>query len=85
MSDNGRIVSLIAQLLLAIFLICQGIQLWIEDYRLKDEPFADYENLADCIMKNLNKRDPEQYCRKIRDKVRTARRRKCGRNEWCAT
>ena len=42
----------------------------------EDEPFGKYQNLADCIEQNWNKRDPEQYCRKIRDKVEAARRRK---------
>ena len=79
MSNDGRIVILIGQLIVAILLICYGIKWWIEDYRLKDKPFGDYENLEDCIMKNWNKRDPEQYCRKVRSKVETARRRRDGR------
>jgi len=79
MSDGGRIASLIAQLIFAIFLLFCGIHWWIKDYAQKDEPFADYENLEDCVMRNQNKRDPEQYCRKIRSKVQRARRRKRGR------
>jgi hypothetical protein len=76
MSNGGRIAILIGQLIFAIFLISCGIRWWIIDYGKRDEPFADYENLADCIAQNWNKRDPEQYCRKIRSKVETARRRK---------
>ena len=78
MSAMSKIASLIAQLILAIFLILYGIHLWIIDYGLKDVPFAEYENLTDCINKNLDKRNPEQYCRKIREKVERARRRKYG-------
>ena len=77
MSD--RIASSILQLLLAIFLILYGIAKMLEQHGKKDEPFGEYQNLADCIRKNWNKRDPEQYCLKIKRKVETARRRKYGR------
>jgi len=46
----------------------------------EEKPFAGYKNLEDCITQNLDKRDPEQYCRKIKSKVERARRRKYGRN-----
>ena len=76
MVDSMRIAFVIVQTIGAIFFIYLGVHWWMIDYRRKDEPFADYENLADCIIHNQNKRDPEQYCRKIRSKVETARRNK---------
>ena len=76
MADSMRLAILIVQAIGSVTLICLGVHWWMIDYRRKDEPFADYENLADCIMQNWNKRNPEQYCRKIRSKVETARRNK---------
>jgi hypothetical protein len=76
MADSMRIAFVIVQTIGAIFLIYLGVHWWMIDYRRKDEPFADYENLADCIMQNWNKRDPRQYCLKIRRKIEAARRRK---------
>lgn len=77
MSHVGRIASSILRLILAILLILYGIVGMLER---SDEPFGEYQNLADCIAKNLNKRDPEQYCRAIRSKVARARRRKYGKD-----
>jgi len=79
MADSWRIAVLIVQAIGAIFLICLGVHWWRIDYGRKDEPFADFENLEDCIMQNWNKRDPRQYCLKIRRKIEAARRRKRGR------
>jgi len=73
--SEGKIVSIIAQLIVAIFLIFYGMA---EMLRQKDEPFAGYQNLADCISKNWNKRDPRQYCLAIKRKVEHARRRRYG-------
>jgi hypothetical protein len=76
MSDVGKVASLFLQAIFAIFLICIGIRWWIEDFARNEEPFAGFENLEDCIMQNWNKRDPRQYCLKIRRKIEAARRRK---------
>jgi len=78
MSDGGRIASLILQLFFAVLLIFYGINQMVEDWRTRDEPFAEYESLDDCIAKNWNKRDPKQYCLAIKRKVERVRRRKYG-------
>lgn len=77
----SRIVGAILRLALAIFLLLYGIVTW--QHGARDEPFSDYLNLQDCIAKNLGKRrDPEQYCKAIRRKVRRARRRKVWRKRF---
>ena len=73
--SEGRIASLIAQLILAVFLILYGIAGMLVK---KDESFGEYKNLEDCINKNWNKRDPEQYCLAIKRRVERARRQKYG-------
>jgi hypothetical protein len=82
----SRIAQGILQFLFGFFLIIFGVHLWLKALTFerkldeRDPPFNGYTNLADCIAKNWGKRrDPEQYCRAIRRKVLTARRRKYGR------
>ena len=66
-------------LLFSIVLIVKGVYSMHKSFgEAFGEAFGEYRNLADCIQKNLDKRDPEQYCRKIREKVETARRQKYG-------
>jgi hypothetical protein len=37
--------------------------------RIALDPFADYENFADCVAKNKDKADPEAYCATIKRSV----------------
>ena len=76
MSDGLWLASIVMQLALAVFLIFLGVVNWLHQWRIKDMPFGEYCDLQDCINKNWNKRDPKQYCMKIREKVETARERR---------
>ena len=74
----SRIVGALLRLALAIFLILYGIA--TRRHGVADESFGEYQNLEHCIAKNWGKRrDPEQYCKATRSRVRSARRRKYGR------
>ena len=74
----SRLGAAVIELIVAVFLILYSVAGILGRKTEEDVPFGEYQNLADCIQKNWNKRDPEQYCMKIRSKVEEARRRKYG-------